>query len=98
MARRQGVGPPLAARSEMRLFLRFTLTAMASVAVAAGVIYWLTGEERAGRSLPVVLDPRAHPPTTPRVAPPSTYPSPRLLTFADPNAPPGSSDRVFLDP
>src|SRR5437773_12486213 len=77
----------------MKFFLRSLLTGLACVAVAVGVTYWLVGPN------PAVPGPRVDPRSSAGgVQPPPPYPRPGLMTFPDPNAPPGSSARVFIDP
>ena len=78
----------------MRSFPGWTLSAIACVAVVSGVAYWRIRGHEAGRSNPGDSAPRAISPL--KEDPP--YPSPTVATFPDPTAPPGSSDRVFVDP
>ena len=81
-----GPGPvPSKARSAMKFFLRPLLTALACVAVAVGVTRWLVGPNPAGSPTPRAAVP------VPRVQSSPPYPRPGLMTFPDPNAPPGSS-------
>jgi hypothetical protein len=79
----------------MRFLLRSLLTVLACVAVAVGVTYWLVGWDLAGKPHPVAV---AAPSSAGAVQPPSPYPRPGLTTFPNPNAPPSSSARVFIDP
>ncbi len=78
----------------MRSFPRLILTGLGCVAVVGGLAYWLLRADEAGGS-------DAGAPASRAVSPAmeaQPYPSPTLATFPDPTAPPGSSDRVFVDP
>jgi FG-GAP-like repeat/ASPIC and UnbV len=77
----------------MRFFPRFIVAALACIAVAGGVTYWLTRVHQVERSRPVTLVPES----LPVVAPATPYPGPGLTTFPDPTAPAGSSAQVFVD-
>ncbi|MGP0068487.1 MAG: FG-GAP-like repeat-containing protein [Isosphaeraceae bacterium] len=78
----------------MKSLLQWTLTGLGCMAIGVVIAYWF---------MPGDLDERTRPetPTSRTVAKdaePQAYPSPALPTFPDPTAPPGSSDRVFIDP
>ena len=78
----------------MRSFLRFLFAALVCLAVAGAGISLLIRINRGER--PEAVAPMPGPP--PAVALSKPYPSPDLVTFPDPTAPPGSSAQVFLDP
>jgi hypothetical protein len=77
----------------MCFFRRFIFAALAGVAVAGAVTFWLTRVDESARSNPVTQV--AQFPS--RVPPPTSYPDPDLTTFPDPTAPPSSSAQVFVD-
>jgi VCBS repeat protein/ASPIC/UnbV protein len=78
----------------MKSFVQWILTGLGCIAIGVMIAYWVIPGDPAGRSHLGTQASRA----TPKVMEPAPYPSPALPTFADPNAPPGSSDRVFVDP
>src|SRR4051812_20698096 len=78
----------------MRSFLRFLFAALVCLAVAGAGITLVIRINRGERPEAVAHTPG--PP--PKVALSKPYPSPDLVTFPDPTAPPGSSAQVFLDP
>ena len=78
----------------MRSFLRFLFAALVCLAVAGAGISLLIRINRGER--PEAVAPMPGP--SPAVALSKPYPSPDLVTFPDPTAPPGSSAQVFLDP
>jgi tetratricopeptide (TPR) repeat protein len=76
----------------MRLALRIILAGIGCVAIAAGVVAWLTGAERWGRARPIARGPaKASTPARPAAAEDAGR-----ETFPDPNAP-GTSARVFVE-
>src|SRR4051812_37812843 len=78
----------------MRSFRRFLFAALICPAVAGAGIYWITRMNPGERSEALARTPRP----SPGAAVSKPYPSPDLVTFPDPTAPPGSSVQVFLDP
>ena len=78
----------------MRSFVRWILAGLGCIALGAMIAY---------RLIPGGLDERMPPHArasraTSEANEAMPYPSPTLKTFPDPTAPPGSSDRVFVDP
>ena len=82
----------------MRSVIRICGGGFCCLLLALGAIQWVarTSRSEAAPRLPAdgVLRDHRDPDKTSH----APYPSPALQTFADPNAPAGSSDRVFLDP
>jgi hypothetical protein len=78
----------------MMAFPRWIIMGLGCVAVVLGVAYWRLSPYQAARSI------RGTPPSraTAGVIEAPSYPSPTLVTFPDPTAPAGSSERVFIDP
>ncbi len=78
----------------MKSVLGWIVTGLVCISIGAMIAYWL---------IPGDPDVRLHPGTQasrekPKATEPEPYPSPTLISFPDPTAPPGSSDRVFIDP
>lgn len=78
----------------MRSSPRSLLVILLCLAVAGAVAYSLAPSHRGARQANVDRAPQTSP--APVLSKP--YPSPDLVTFPDPTAPPGSSAQVFLDP
>ena len=78
----------------MRSFPRLILTGLGCVAVVGGLAYWLLRADEAGGS------DAGHPGFSSGLPGDggAALPESDTATFPDPTAPPGSSDRVFVDP
>jgi hypothetical protein len=78
----------------MKSVLGWIVTGLACLGIGATIAYWLVPGPAN------VISPHGNPAsrTTPKAIEPQPYPIPTLTSFPDPTAPPGSSDRVFIDP